>query len=313
MSPTSPGSLNGGYVDLQVNGFAGVDFNADDLADEELHKACLRLREDGAKGFLPTVITSDLEGMAKRLARLAEFKLSDPLGSEMILGVHIEGPFISNTPGYVGAHPPDSVRPANLDELKLLLGAADGLTRIVTLAPELDTDLQLTRHLSDLGITVSAGHCNPSLDQLRAAIDAGLSMFTHLGNACPAEVPKHENIIQRVLSLSDQLWISFIADGAHVPFTALGNYLRAAGPERCVVVSDAMSATGLGPGRYPVGDQSVYVGEDQIPRADVGSHLVGSATSISQMAAKLRRDLKLSESNINQLISANPSAILQSP
>jgi len=311
MPPQKPDSPAAGYIDLQVNGFGGVDFNADDLDDEAMHKACLCLRDDGAAGFLPTIITSDLNAMCNRLTRLVEFRDSEPLAQEMFLGVHIEGPFISKVPGYVGAHPPAAVRPADLDELKRLLDAAAGLTKIVTLAPEHDTNQQLTRHLTDQGVTVSAGHCNPSLEQLRAAIDAGLTMFTHFGNACPAEIPKHDNILQRVLSFSDQLWISFIADGAHVPFTALGNYLRLVGPERCVVVSDAMSATGMGPGRYPVGDQTVYVGEDHIPRADIGSHLVGSATSVSQMAAKLQHGLNLSDATINRLVSVNPSAILQ--
>jgi len=311
MPPPVLDSLTTGYLDLQVNGFVGVDFNGDDLSDEALHKACLGLRDDGAVGFLPTVITADLEAMCRRLTRLAKFRRSDSTAQEMMLGVHIEGPFISTVSGYVGAHPPAAVRQANLDELKRLLDAADGLTRIVTLAPEHDTDQQLTKYLADQGITVSAGHCNPSLDQLRAAIDSGLTMFTHLGNGCPAEIPRHDNVIQRVLNLSEQLWISFIADGAHVPFTALANYLRLASPERCVVISDAISATGLGPGRFALGDQTVYVGEDRIPRADVGSHLVGSATTISMMAEKLRRDLQLSEATINQLISVNPAAILQ--
>ncbi len=311
MASLTPSSVPEGYVDLQVNGFAGVDFNSDGLTDESLQHACQAMREDGAAGFLPTVITADLEAMTRRLARLAEFQQSDPLGQAMILGIHIEGPFISDVPGYVGAHPSDAVQPASLDSLKVLLEAAGGLTRIVTLAPELDRGQKLTRHLSDQGIVVSAGHCNPSLEDLRSSIDAGLSMFTHLGNACPNQVHKHDNIVQRALSLSDRLHLSFIADGAHVPFPALGNYLRAAGMDRCVVVSDAISATGLGPGRYPVGDQTVYVGEDCVPRADDDSHLVGSATSVSRMADNLRTNLRLPEANVTQLTSLGPRQILR--
>lgn len=310
MSALPPAATNAGYIDLQVNGFAGLDFNGDSLDAQEMHNACLRLREDGAVGFLPTVITSDLPSMCARLRRLVEFSRSDDLGREMILGLHIEGPFISKEPGYVGAHPPEAVRPAHLDELKQLLDAADGLTRIVTLAPEHDVELRMTRYLADQGIVVSAGHCNPTLEQLQTAIDAGLSMFTHLGNACANLVPKHDNIIQSALSQSDRLWLSFIADGAHVPFPALRNYLRAAGLERCVVVSDAMSATGLGPGRYPVGDQTVYVGEDCIPRADEGSHLVGSATPVSKMRENLRTHLNLSADQVRQLTLLGPRQIL---
>ncbi|MGI9454923.1 MAG: N-acetylglucosamine-6-phosphate deacetylase [Aeoliella sp.] len=304
-------SATDGYVDLQVNGFAGVDFNGDGLTDEALHRACLQLQDDGAAGFLPTVVTAEIDAMANRLARLAELRRADSLAGNMILGAHIEGPFISNEPGYVGAHPPAAVREANLDELQRLLDAAEGLTRIVTLAPEHDPDLRLTRFLVDQGIIVAAGHCDPSVEQLQAAIDAGLSMFTHLGNGCPQQMNKHDNIIQRALSLSDKLWISFIADGAHIPFPALGNYFRAANLEQCVIVSDAISAAGLGPGRYPIGNQTVYVGEDRVPRADEGDHLVGSATSVSQMAENLRRDLRLSEDAIGGLTSIGPRAILK--
>ena len=114
--------------------------------------------------------------------------------------------------------------------------------RLVTLAPERDPGLKVTRWLAGQAILVSAGHCDASTDQLRAAIDAGLSMFTHLGNGCPTTLHRHDNIIQRVLSLRKRLTISFIADGVHVPAAALGNYLRLAGVDRSIVVTDAITA-----------------------------------------------------------------------
>ena len=308
----TPALSQSGYLDLQVNGFAGIDLNSDQLTEEELSTVCRRMQEDGAAGFLPTVITADLEAMIARLDRIAKFRQADPLAQEVIWGVHIEGPFISSAAGYVGAHPVDAVRPPNVDDMKRLLEAAGGLTRIVTLAPELDEGLQVTRYLAGQGITVSAGHCNPSLEQLRAAIDAGLTMFTHLGNGCPNLLPRHDNIIERTLSLSGELWISFIADGAHVPFTALRNYLRAADMDRCVIVSDTISAAGMGPGRYFLLNQWVDVGEDHVPRAADDSHLVGSATSLSKMADNLRTHLQLSEDVVYKLISSGPRAILAS-
>ena len=305
-------SSNEGYVDLQVNGFGGVDFNADDLTAQSLHAACLKMQEDGAAGFLPTVITADIDLMVSRLARIAEFRRADSLAEEMILGIHIEGPFISAAPGFVGAHPLEAVRVPNLPDMERLLEATDGLTRIVTLAPELDKDLRVTRFLADQGIIVAGGHCDPSLDQLRAAVDAGLTMFTHLGNGCPLELPRHDNIIQRVLSLSDKIWISLIADGAHVPFHALGNYLSAANLERCVIVSDAISATGLGPGRYTLGDQTIDVDEACVPRIAGKSGLAGSATSVTQMIERLRENLDISEESLHQLTVTGPQTLLAS-
>lgn len=300
-----------GVVDLQLNGFAGVDFNADNLTDEQLHTVCERLRAEGVAAFLPTIITADLDDMIARLTRLVRLRNASPLTTEMLWGIHIEGPFISAASGFVGAHPVAHVRPPNLDEAQRLLAAADGLTRIVTLAPELDQGLHVTRWLAEQGVIVAAGHCDPSREQLIAAIDAGLRMFTHLGNGCPHTLPRHDNIIERVLSLSDQLWISFIGDGLHVPFPALGNYLRAAGIQRCVMVSDAVHAAGLGPGRYTVADQTVEVGEDGVPRAVDGLHFAGSATSLPQMAERLRHQMQLSAEAVVQLTSVGPRQLLQ--
>src|SRR4030095_15427595 len=137
-------------------------------------------------------------------------------------------------------------RIADRDSMRRLLDAADGLARLVTLSPESDPGFAVTRMLAAEDVRVSAGHTNASLDELKAAIDAGLSMFTHLGNGCPMQMHRHDNIIQRALSLSDKLWICFIADGAHVAFPALGNYLRAAGLDRCVIVTDAIAPASLG-------------------------------------------------------------------
>lgn len=310
MSMDRPTLAGSGYVDLQLNGYAGIDFNDDSFSPEDMHNVCERVREEGVAGFLPTIITDDLDAMAARLARLVAMRQADSLLQKMIVGFHIEGPFISAAPGYVGAHPADKVRPPNVSDAQRLLEAADGLTRIVTLAPELDQEFGVTRFLADQGITVAAGHCDPSFDQLEAAIDSGLSMFTHLGNGCHHHIPRHDNIIERTLSFADKLWISFIADGAHVPFFALRNYLRAAGFERCVIVSDAISAAGLGPGRYQVAGQEAIVGEDRVPRSAEGSHFVGSATSLPQMAENLRQHLHMLEEDVLQLTSIGPRSVL---
>lgn len=189
------------YADLQVNGFAGVDFNRPDLTADDLNRACRAIQNDGAQFFCPTVITDSIDHMTACLTNIATLRQHDPLAQQLIPGLHIEGPFLNETPGYIGAHPTQHARPANLDDIKRLLDSAQGLTRIVTLAPERDPNSAVTRYLADQNITVAAGHCDPSLDELRAAIDAGLTLFTHLGNGCPLQLHRHDNIIQRVLSL----------------------------------------------------------------------------------------------------------------
>lgn len=298
------------FVDLQVNGCHGVDFNGDGLTAEQLHTACRRLHGDSVTGVLATIITDDIPRMSARLALLARLREQDPLAQQIIRGIHVEGPFLSAEPGYVGAHPPQHVRPADLDAMKCLLDAAQGLVRLVTLAPECDPGMKLTRFLAQRGVLVSAGHCNASLEELRAAIDAGLSMCTHLGNGCPALLPRHDNVIQRVLSLSDRLTICFIADGVHVPYVALQNYLRVTGIERTVFVTDCISAAGLGPGRFSLGAQLVEVDSEGATWSADRSHLVGSAITMPVMAAKAQRALRLTSEEIERLVLYNPRRLL---
>jgi len=297
------------YFDLQVNGYAGVDFNADGLTTDDVRRACAAMRADGVAQVLATVITANLDAMGRRLQRIAAAVAADAFVAEVIVGIHVEGPFISNEVGYVGAHPKADARPASLDVTKRLVDSANELIRLVTLAPERDPAGDVTRWLVDQGVTVSAGHCNPSLEQLRRAIDAGLSMFTHLGNGCPLVMHRHDNIIQRVLSISDRLWVSFIADGVHVPFHALKNYLAVVG-DRAIVVSDATAAAGMGPGIYQLAGQEVVVDEHLATWSADRSHLVGSACTLKQMEANLHRELGMSVDDIACLTSENPRRAL---
>ncbi|WP_199188674.1 MULTISPECIES: N-acetylglucosamine-6-phosphate deacetylase [Pirellulaceae] len=294
------------YFDLQINGYFGVDFNQDNISSADLNAACVALERDGVEQVLVTVITDDIGKMASRISRLVKLRNEDSHARSMIAGVHVEGPFISTQAGYVGAHPVYAAKQASWPEMDTLLEAGGGLVRIVTLAPEQDPTQEVTRRLVEEGIVVSAGHTNASLNDLDAAIDAGLSMFTHLGNGCPRMMDRHDNIIQRVLSRSEHLQIGLIADGAHVPFFALKNYLDIIGIDRAFIVSDAISAAGCGPGVYPLGDQEVTVGTDGVPRAEDDSHLVGSATTMQQMADNLQLRLGLTSTEVRRLTYTNP-------
>jgi N-acetylglucosamine-6-phosphate deacetylase len=298
------------FFDLQVNGYGGVDFNQDDLRAEDLFRACGRLESDGVEGILATIITESLEKMQTRLRRLAELREADPLANRLIAGLHIEGPFINDADGYRGAHPLDAVRPADIDSMMRLLDAAGGLARIVTLAPERDNGFQVTRRLVRERVVVSAGHCNPSLDELKAAIDAGVSMFTHLGNGCPMQMHRHDNVVQRVLSISDRLRVTFIADGAHIPLFALRNYLDIVGIDRAIVVTDAIAPAGLGPGDYTISRWRLKVGDDLVARAPDGSHLVGAAMGMPRVVEKLR-SIGLTDAEIERPTYINPRRAIE--
>ncbi len=302
----------GGYVDLQVNGYVGADFTGDGLMHEVALNACQQLRDEGVDGILATVITDDLDAMCRRLSRIVELRDADPLIKSMIWGIHIEGPFLNEQPGFIGAHPADAAQRADEDAMQRLLESAGGLTRIVTLAPERDEGLRVTRLLARQNIIVSAGHCDPSLEVLRAAVDAGLQMFTHLGNGCPLMMHRHDNVIQRALSLSEHVWIGFIADGVHIPYFVLNNYLRCAGLDRCFLVTDAISAAGLGPGQFTLGGQRVVVDENLATWSEDKSHLMGSAITMSRVVANLRDHRGMDDHQIRLLVAENPRRILAS-
>ncbi|MEX2671158.1 MAG: hypothetical protein WD294_03495 [Phycisphaeraceae bacterium] len=301
-----------GYFDIQVNGYAGVDFNSENLTAEGLRLACEALRRDGVAGALATVITDDVPRMVRQLRRIVALRAADELVADVIWGLHVEGPFISPDRGYAGAHPCDAARSAEPLVMERLLEAGGGLVKLVTLAPEVDTSCGVIRMLHEAGIVVAAGHTNATLVQLEAAVDAGLRLFTHLGNGCPMTLDRHDNIVQRALSVARRrpLWVSFVADGAHVPFPTLANYLQLIPPQRVIIVSDAIAAAGLGPGRYTLGRQVLHIGEDLVPRAADHSHLVGSATPLKQMADNLRKQLGLSPQQIAMMTQSNPRRLL---
>jgi N-acetylglucosamine-6-phosphate deacetylase len=299
-----------GFFDLQVNGYAGLDFNGDALDPDELETVCSRLASQGVEGILATVITDAPAVMEARLARLAKLIGERPAIRKMIPGIHIEGPFINPEAGYRGAHPVDAIMPADVSVMERLLDAADGLTRLVTLAPECDPGLKVSSSLAARGVVVSAGHSNASLDQLRAGADAGVSMITHLGNGCPAVMPRHDNFLQRALSLRERFWLCFIVDGAHIPFFALRDYLDLVGFEKTIVVTDAIVASDLGPGLYTFGRWQLRIGDDLVARAPDNSHLVGSTVTMPRSYRNLREELGVSHEDACRLMEWNPKAAI---
>lgn len=297
-------------LDLQLNGFKGVDFNADGLSATALRQACAAVRADGGGRMLATIITDRLDRMVARIGRLAELRESDPLIAGVMAGIHVEGPFISPVPGFVGAHPAEHVIPATLDAAEQLVAAGRGLVRLVTLAPEHDAGQATARWLDGQGIVVSAGHCDPSADTLALAIEAGLSAFTHLGNGCPLQLHRHDNVIQRVLAADRLRWIMLIPDGVHLPPSLVRTIVRAVGIDRVIAVTDATAAGGMGPGRFSLAGQDVVVDADGAAWATDRSHLVGSTASMARIRDVLRESVGLSADEIDQVTAVNPARAL---
>ena len=305
-----------GYVDLQINGIGGIDFNESNLSALSWERALEWLAQDGTTDFLPTLITDSVDSLCLKLAnlsRLCEASVQKPEGACKAVGIHLEGPFLSDQVGYIGAHPKQHARPLELDALKRLVDAANGWIRLVTLAPECDPNGRGIEYLAQEDVLIAAGHCNPSIDQLRCAIDSGLSLFTHLGNACPASIPRHENIIHRVLALRDALRITLIADGFHLPLWLLDSWVDWFGDHRVAIVSDAISAAGLAPGIYQLGAQKVAVGADGVPRSVDQTHFVGSGATLGRMRNLCESHLSWSSERIEKLFKTNAAQWLGLP
>lgn len=299
-----------GFVDLQINGVQGVDFNSASLSLDEWSRALRALRADGTEAFLPTVITDSIPALIDKLDRLACLceQDGDPGigGGSKPAGIHLEGPYLSDKPGYIGAHPKVHAKDADLEEMKRLFDAAQGWLKFVTLAPERDQGGKVTRWLVDQGVLVAAGHTDASIDELKRGIDSGLSLFTHLGNACPPTVPRHDNIVHRAIALRDSLKITLIADGHHLPLWLIESWVGIFGIDRVAIVSDAISAALLPPGLHRLGGQVVAVGEDGVPRSEDRTHFVGSGATLGMMAGLLRRETSLSEASLAQMLCENP-------
>ena len=291
--------------DLQLNGYRGLDFGAEDLNPEQLAGICRAYRADGGGRFLATVITDSLPLLERRIGALANAIERDAAIRDTVAGIHVEGPFIRVERGFVGAHPPEHACEATPAAMERLLEAGRGHVRMVTLAPERDPGFRTISFLAGRGVLVAGGHCDPSLELLRESCVAGLSCFTHLGNGCPHLLPRHDNILHRVLACEDLPFVTLIADGVHLPPFLLGAMLRWLGPDRAIVVSDATAAAGMGAGTFQLGGQTVVVGEDGAAWSADRTHLVGSTATLSQLRHVLT-DVGQTAAAIDRLITINP-------
>jgi len=292
-----------GLVDLQVNGFAGVDFNDPALGEEQVARAVEAIGRTGVTRFLPTLVTSSDESFtacARRLARVRH---------PAIAGLHLEGPYISPEDGYRGAHPRAFVRPADVDDFRRRQDAAGGRIRIVTLAPEVPGALPLVEHLVRTGVHVAIGHTGASGAQIQDAVEAGATLSTHLGNGCAAMMPRHPNVIWEQLG-EDRLLASFIVDGHHLPPATVKAMFRAKTPARTILVTDAIAAAGMPPGRYVLGGQTVELEPSGRVAALGTPYLAGSALRLDAAIGNAVRFTGLPLEEVVAMASTRPAAYL---
>jgi len=296
-----------GFIDLQVNGFAGVDFNDPAAPVEEIGRAIRSMFATGVTRFLPTVITGPPADMLGAIRNLTAAKESLPEGAA-IEGLHIEGPFISPEDGARGAHPAQWTRPPDLDEFHRWQDAAQGNVRIVTLSPEWPQAAEFIKAIVREGVVAAIGHTKADTRQIAAAVDAGATLSTHLGNGAHAMLPRHPNYIWDQLA-EDRLAASFIVDGVHLPANFLKVAFRAKGLERCALITDAVMPAGCPPGPYRLGAVEVVLHEDGVVRLSTGATLAGSALTMQRGVANLMRLAGLNLRDAVTLATRNPARI----
>lgn len=232
-----------GFIDLQVNGFGGVDFNGDALSADDLAAAVDALLRHGTTLILATIVTAGVDDLCARAARLRAARDASDVSRAVVAGIHLEGPFLCPDDGPRGAHPREHCRPPDRATFDAIQHAAGGLIRLVTLAPELPGALPLIESLRRDGIVVAIGHHQADDATIDAAVRAGASLCTHLGNGSHATLPRLANYVQTQLA-DDRLAATFIADGFHIPQATLKNFVRAKTSARSILITDAIAPAG---------------------------------------------------------------------
>ncbi len=267
-----------GLVDLQVNGYAGVDFNDPDTPPDAIRSAFEAMERRGVTLALPTLITSPLDEFARCAAHLLE------AAPPSMAGIHMEGPYIQPADGPRGAHRRDAVCWPSLDDFLHRQEAAQGQIRLVTLAPELPGAIQLIEALRERGIVVAIGHSDATPAQIADAIRAGATMSTHLGNGCAPVLPRHPNLLWAQLA-ADELTAGLLVDGHHLPPETVKVMVRAKTPARVALVTDATAAADAPPGEYSIGRQRIIRTESGRVTLPSGTTLAGSALTLDRAIA----------------------------
>ena len=269
-----------GLVDLQVNGFRGLDFNTRPVAADLAGRVTRELWSEGVTTYLATVITNAPEGIEECARAVARGCESDPDAGAGIAGIHLEGPFISPEDGPRGAHERAFVRAPDWDLFARWQDASGGRIRLVTMSPEWPEATAFIERAVESGVVVSIGHTAAAPERIRDAVKAGATMSTHLGNGAHLTLPRHPNYVWEQMA-QDALAACVIADGFHLPDAVLKVILRAKGP-RAILVSDAVYIAGLAPGTYDthIGGKVVLTPEGKLHLASNPNLLAGSAAMV---------------------------------
>lgn len=299
-----------GLIDIQVNGYQGIGFGHGDLTVEQMVRATVALADGGVTSFCPTVTTNSLETMEASIRTIAKAIKTSREVRERVLGIHIEGPYISSEEGPRGAHPLEHIRIPDWDEFSRLVSAGEGNVRIVTLSPEHPKAPEFINKAARAGLVVAIGHHGATRDQIRAAVAAGAVLSTHLGNGSHAQLPRHPNYIWEQLA-NDSLLASIIVDGYHLPPAVVKSFYRAKGSGRLIIVSDAVSIAGLPPGKYQLHGKEVDLVAGEVVRLTGTPYLAGAIVKMCDAVNNMVRFAGASMAEAVSMATTNPARLLQ--
>jgi N-acetylglucosamine-6-phosphate deacetylase len=246
------------FLDVQINGADGISFNSQTLKADEIRRVLLRCRRHGIAQLCPTLVTASFEALLHGFRTIRQACEQDAELARAIVGIHLEGPYISADDGPRGAHPRQHVRPPDWYEFNRFQDAAGGMIRMLTVAPETPGAVAFIEKVAASGVVVALGHTGADGPCLRDAVRAGARISTHLGNGSHAVLPRHENYLWEQLA-NDGLWASMIADGHHLPATVMRCILRVKTPARLILTCDSSSLAGLPPGKYRQWEQDFEI------------------------------------------------------
>jgi N-acetylglucosamine-6-phosphate deacetylase len=298
-----------GLTDLQVNGYAGVDFNDAELTADALDHALAAMHAANVTTCLPTLITADEATLAARLTALDAAVATSRLGPAMVPGFHLEGPFLSPTPGYAGCHPPGAMIAPDPSVLARLTKDLRRPVLLLTLAPERPDALSLIAWAHTQGMVVAMGHTEADYEITTLAAANGVTLSTHLGNALPQPQPKFLNPLMAQLA-TDRLDASFIADGIHIPRHVLKVLLAAKTPIRSILVTDATAAAAAPPGLYRFAGMTIEHTADGSVRLPNTAALAGSALTLDRAVRNLVAWNLVDPATALAMASTQPNALL---
>jgi N-acetylglucosamine-6-phosphate deacetylase len=294
-----------GWIDLQVNGFAGVDYNDPLTRHDDIACSIRGLFATGVTRFYPTVITGPPDRMESALRNLSQAKDELAEGAAMD-GFHVEGPHISAEDGPRGAHPRAWVRKPDFEEFRRWQDAAGNRVRIVTLSPAWPEAPRYIEKVVDAGVVAAIGHTEATAAQIAGAVSAGATLSTHLGNGAHSMLPRHPNYIWDQLA-EDRLMADFIVDGIHLDPGFLKVALRAKGISRAVLVTDAATPAGAAPGPYRLGELDVELTPSGRVVLAGSDRLAGSALRMDRGVENLMRLAGLSLADAARMATVNPA------